>query len=98
MVEEGEQIMGTQLKTTEAVLAPGLTLRAAQWTDLEPVTQLVLDVCIADGDPTVAVTSEELAREWKTPGFELEKNAWVVETAAGQIVGYEEFNDRHAHA
>lgn len=90
--------MDTKLQVNEIALASGLKLRTAQWTDLEPVTQLILAVCIADGDPTVAVTSDELAREWKTPGFELEKNAWVVETANGQIVGYEEFNDRHAHA
>lgn len=98
--------MNTQLKNTETALAPdtsttlsaGLKLRAAHWTDLEPVTQLILDVCTADGDPTIAVTSEELEREWKSPGFELAKDAWVVETADGRIVGYEEFNDRHAHA
>src|SRR5512139_1245561 len=90
--------MDTQMKTTETSLAPGLALRAAQWADLGPVTQLILEVCTADGDPTVAVTSEELEREWKSPGFELEKNAWVVETSDGRIVGYEEFNNRHAHA
>ncbi|HET9915199.1 MAG TPA: GNAT family N-acetyltransferase [Anaerolineales bacterium] len=90
--------MDTQMETTETVLAPGLNLRAAQWADLEPVTQLILEVCTADGDPTVAVTSEELAREWKSPGFELEKNAWVVETTDGRIVGYEEFYNRHVHA
>src|SRR5512138_3046158 len=90
--------MDTQLKTTEPTLAPGLKLRPAQWSDLKPVTQLILDVCIADGDPTMAVTSEELEREWKSPGFELERNAWVVETAVGRIAGYEEFNERYAHA
>ncbi|HSB02116.1 MAG TPA: GNAT family N-acetyltransferase, partial [Anaerolineales bacterium] len=90
--------MDTKLQRNETILASGLKLRPAQWADLEPVTQLILDVCIADGDPTVAVTSQELAHEWKNPGFELEKNAWVVETADGGIVGYEEFNERHAHA
>jgi mycothiol synthase len=92
------KIMDTQVRTTETFLAPGLRLRTARWTDLQPVTQLILDVCTADGDPTVAVTSEELEREWKSPGFELEKDAWVVETADGHIVGYEEFTNRHAHA
>lgn len=92
------KIMDTQIKTTETILAPGLTLRPASWADLEPVRQLILDVCTADGDATVAVTSEELAREWKSPDFELEKNAWIVETAEGRVVGYEEFNNRHAHA
>ncbi|HEX2997890.1 MAG TPA: GNAT family N-acetyltransferase [Anaerolineales bacterium] len=90
--------MNTKLKTTETTLAQGLKLRPAGWADLEPVTQLILDVCTADGDPTVATTSEELAREWKSPGFELEKDAWVVETTDRHIVGYEEFVERHAHA
>jgi len=90
--------MSTQEKATKTFLAPGLTLRSAQWADLQPVAQLVLDVCTADGDPTVARTLEEIEREWKTPGFELEKNTWVVQTADGRIVGYEEFYERHAHA
>lgn len=90
--------MSTQSRATETLLDPSLRLRPAQWADLEPVTQLIRDVCIADGDPTVAVTSEELAHEWKSPGFELEKDAWIVETAEGHMVGYEEFTERHAHA
>jgi mycothiol synthase len=90
--------MNTQIRTSEALLDPSLRLRPAQWADLKPVAQLILDVCIADGDPTVAVTPEDLAREWKSPGFELERNAWIVETADGHIVGYEEFNERYAHA
>ncbi|HMB23347.1 MAG: GNAT family N-acetyltransferase [Chloroflexota bacterium] len=90
--------MDTKLQMNGTPLAPGLKLRPAGWADLEPVTQLILDVCTADGDPTVAATSEELAREWKSPGFELERDAWVVETADGHVVGYEEFVERHAHA
>lgn len=90
--------MNTSTKTMEIVLDIGLKLRPAQWADLKPVTQLILDVCTAEGDPTFAVTSEELEREWKNPGFDLEKNAWVVENEDGRIVGYEEFNNRHAHA
>ena len=90
--------MDTKLQMNETILDPNLKLRLAQWTDLKPVAQLILDVCTADGDPTVAVTPEELEREWKSPGFELEKDAWVVETAEGRVVGYEEFNERHAHA
>ena len=90
--------MDTRLQTNETLLAPGLKLRRAQWTDVKSVAQLILDVCTADGDPTVAVSPEELEREWKNPGFDLEKDAWVVETADGRIVGYEEFNNRHAHA
>ena len=90
--------MNTQTKTIETILDMGLNLRPAQWADVKPVAQLILDVCTADGDPTVAVTPEELEREWKSPGFHLEKNTWVVETGDGHIVGYQELNNRHAHA
>ncbi len=90
--------MNTPIKTVETILDTGLSLRPTQWADVKPVAKLILDVCTADGDPTVAVTPEELERDWKSPGFDLEKNAWVVETDDGRIVGYEEFNDRHAHA
>lgn len=79
-------------------LRAGLKLRAAQWTDVKPVAQLILNVCTADGDPTVAVTPEELERGWKGSDFNLEKDAWVVETAHGRIVGYEECFNRYAHA
>lgn len=90
--------MTTQLKINTTLLDPTLTLRPAQWADAEAVAGLILDVCTHDGDPTVAVTVEELQREWKTPGFELERNAFVVETSDGRIVGYEEFVDYQAHA
>jgi mycothiol synthase len=90
--------MTTNLQTEETLLDSSLHLRPARWTDVDAVAKLVLDVCTHDGDPTVALTPEELAREWKNPGFVLEKDAWVVETGDGQIVGYEEFVNRHAHA
>ncbi|HEX9838782.1 MAG TPA: GNAT family N-acetyltransferase [Anaerolineales bacterium] len=90
--------MNTETKTIEAILDTGITLRPAQWADVKPVAQLILEVCTADGDQTAAVTPEELEREWKSPDFDLEKNAWVVETEDGRIVGFEEFNNRHAHA
>ena len=75
-----------------------LELRAARWADLEPVAQLILDVCTNDGDATIAVSSEELRVEWETPGFNLETDAWVVTTADGRMVGYEEFVNKYAHA
>ena len=90
--------METKLQTEPTLLDPGLRLRPAQWTDVKAVAGLILDVCTNDGDPTVAVTPQELAREWKNPGFALEKDAVVVEVSDGKIVGYEEFFNRHAHA
>lgn len=90
--------MDMKLQTNAAFLAPNFSLRPAQWADLAGVTQLILDVCTSDGDPTVAVTAGDLEREWKTEGFALERDAWVVTTADGRIVGYEEFVNQHAHA
>jgi len=82
----------------EIRLSPTLTLRPVKWTDLDTVTQLIYDVCEADGDTTVAVTPEDLKLEWLTPGFNLETDAYLVENGDGQIVGFEEFNNRHEHA
>ena len=82
----------------ETSLSPALTLRTAQWSDLDAVAKLILDSCTADGDATMAVTPEELAREWKREGFNLETDAWVVVTSDGQVVGHEEFNSQYAHA
>ena len=79
-------------------LEPGLNLRAAQWADLEPVAQLILDVCTNDGDATMAVSPEELRTEWEISGFNLETDAWVVTSADDRVVGYEEFVNRYAHA
>jgi mycothiol synthase len=79
-------------------LDPGLKLRPAKWSDAEAVAKLVLDVCTADGDVTMALTPNELTREWQAEGFVLENNVNVVEATNGQIVGYEEFNNGYAHA
>jgi mycothiol synthase len=46
----------------------------------------------------VALTPEELQHEWESPGFELERDAFVVETGEGRVVGFEEFNNGHEHA
>ena len=75
-----------------------LKLRTAQWGDLNAVVDLVRDVLTADGDAVSAVTSGELEREWKTEGFVLETDAFLVTTSDGRVVGYEEFVNRHAHA
>jgi mycothiol synthase len=79
-------------------LGTGLSLRNAQWADLEPVAQLILDVCTNDGDATVAASPDDLKNEWRTPDFNLEADAWVVTISDGRVVGYEEFVNRYAHA
>jgi mycothiol synthase len=78
-------------------LPPEFTLRHAAWTDLDAVAQLMLAVCTADGDSTVAPSPSDLLQAWKSPGFQLETDAWVVTTPEQRVVGYEEFVNRHAH-
>jgi mycothiol synthase len=90
--------MTTKLQTKETILDPSISLRFARWDDLNPITQLVYDVCEADGDTTVAVTPEEMKLEWQTPGFNIETDGIVAVTKDGRIVGYEEFTNEHEHA
>ena len=90
--------MTTKLQIENTILDPGISLRSAGWDDLEAVTQLVYDVCEADGDTTVAVTVEEMKHEWESPGFNIETDVIVAMTADGRIVGYEEFYNAHEHA
>jgi mycothiol synthase len=90
--------MNTQQSRNELSIDPSLKLRPVQWDDLEAVTQLIYDACAADGDAVVAVTAEELRYEWETPGFDLERDAFLVEHIDGRVVGYEEFFDEYEHA
>lgn len=90
--------MNTQTKFNETLLDSTLNLRSAQWTDVERVAQLILAVCTADGDPTLATSEDELNRFWHSPDIKFETDLWVVETKEGKIVGYQEFDNRYAHA
>jgi mycothiol synthase len=82
----------------QTTLSPGLHLRTPQMTDADAVAQLTYDVCAADGDTTVATTADEMRQMWQEPGFDLANDAWVIETADGRIVGYEELYNRHGFA
>jgi mycothiol synthase len=73
-------------------------VRPAQWDDLEAVTDLIRVVLTADGDAVSAMTSQELANEWKSEGFTLATDAWVAVSKDGQVIGFEEFSHRMAHA
>ena len=90
--------MNTQLTSTETILNPSLTLRAARWDDADAIAQLIYDVCEDDGDVTVAVTPSELKHWWETDGFDVTRDAFVVVTQDGKIIGYEEVSDYQAHA
>ena len=90
--------MNAQLQVHEASLHSRLKLRSARQSDLQAVAQLILDVCTADGDPTLATSEDELRRFWNSSEFKLETDAWIVATDDGKIVGYQEFYNRYAHA
>ena len=89
--------LNTQTKPNEArlhsgtstMLGAGLLLRTVAWNDLEAVTQLIYDVCAADGDTTVAVTPEELKHQWQTPRFDLERDALRLYQKAGMYAASE---------
>ena len=97
--------MTTQLKyetsqldsNPSAALSAGLSLRAVQWADLEAVAKLIYDVCAEDGDTTVAVAPEELKHQWQENRFNLETDAFLVETKDGQVVGFEKFSNIKDH-
>ena len=82
---------------TDGILSPALTLRPVQWTDLNAVAQLIYDVCEADGDTTVAVSPEELKHEWQNDGFNVDADAFLVQTEDERVVGYEEFGNEKDH-
>jgi len=90
--------MNTKHSIDEMTLEPSLKLRPVKWSDLEAVAQLIYDVCAADGDAIVAVSPEELKHEWETPGFDLGRDAFLIEAPDGRIVGYEEFFNEYGHA
>jgi len=90
--------MTTNPQTDDVVLDPSIALRNARWADLKAVTQLIYDVCEADGDTTVALTEEEMLQEWKTPGFNIETDGIVAVTEDGRIVGYEELANEYEHS
>src|SRR6186997_1592303 len=90
--------MTTAVSSDETLRDPGLRLRPLAWNDAEAVAQLIYDACAADGDAVLAVSPDELRHGWQEPGFNLATDAFVVETAPGRIVGYDEIRSSQAHA
>lgn len=81
----------------ETHLDPSLTLRPARWTDLDAVAKLTHDVAEMEGDSLFVLTAEELANEWKSEGFNVERDVFVVETRDGYLVGSEELYYESGH-
>jgi mycothiol synthase len=80
-------------------LPPDYSLRAPRQVEAQDVLRLMNLVCNTEGDPNGAGLSlEELKNEWHAPGFNLAHDAWVVTDPGGEIVGYEEMNNRGGFA
>src|SRR5690606_21657655 len=77
---------------SENLLIASTIMRAPSFDDAEAVADLFnassLDV---SGEREIDVN--ELRREWQTPGFDLARDARVVLTPEGQIIGYGELWD-----
>ena len=78
-------------------LDPSLILRSARWADLNAVAKLTHDVAEMEGDASFVLTAEELANEWKSEGFNVQRDVFVVETGDGRVVGSEEFYNENDH-
>jgi mycothiol synthase len=83
--------------TGKTYLAPSLNLRSARWSDLNAVAELTHAVAQLEGDASFVLTAEELANEWKSEGFRVERDVFVVETLDGRVVGSEEFYNEKDH-
>ena len=81
----------------KAYLDPSLTLRPARWEDLNAVAKLSHEVAQMEGDANFVLTAEELANEWNSEGFRVERDVFIVETQDGRVVGSEEFYNEKDH-
>jgi GNAT superfamily N-acetyltransferase len=70
-----------------AILLHNLLARTPKLNDLSAVTRLLI-ACEMAEDGISDFTEEELEAEWHRPNFNLDKDAWVIMTYQGQLVGY----------
>ena len=78
-------------------LAAGLALRAVKWKILRPWYSLFMTFVKAEGDTSVAVTTEDQKNEWEYEGFDPQQDAFLVETADGRAAGYAALFDVKEH-
>lgn len=83
--------------TEKTYLDPSLTLRPARWADINAVAKLTHDVAEMEGDSLFVLSAEELANDWKSEGFNVDRDVFVVETRDGRLVGTEEFYNESGH-
>lgn len=85
----------TDQSTAQDIRPPvGYVLRVAMFEDAQGVTDLINATDVAEG-ALAEESVEETLQRWNENGFDMAHGAWVVETADGLIVGYEECQDEH---
>jgi mycothiol synthase len=90
--------MNTKLSVGNALLDTSLNLRPARWDDAQAIAQVIHAACVAEGDAAHSLSPEEVEYGWRDSDFVLEKDSFVVETAEGRIVGYDEITHSAGHA
>lgn len=90
--------MDTLLPVRNTLLNSSFILRSAEWSDADEVAQLIHAACVDKGHAALAISPEEVKHGWYASGFNLEKDAFVVETLDGRIVGYEEISNSYGYA
>lgn len=75
-----------------------LKLRSVRWDDVQAVAKLMYLSSVAYGDVETAETPEDVAHNWRSPSFNPETDAFVVENSQKEVVGYWEVFDEAEHA
>jgi len=68
-------------------LAEGLRVRAPERRDLEAVLELIR-ACEEVDEGEAESTPDDLTTDWRLPGVDLGRDAWLVVSPAGRTVGY----------
>ncbi len=68
-------------------LAEGLRVRAPEWRDREAVLELIR-ACEEVDEGDAESTADDLSTDWRLPGVDLGRDAWLVVSPAGLTVGY----------
>jgi mycothiol synthase len=93
-----EEIMNANLQVGNTLLDPDLRLRPAHWSDAKAVARLTHDARAAEGDAALALSPEEVIHGWRAYDYDLDRDAFVVETSDGRIVGYDNLTNSYEYA
>lgn len=75
----------------------GYILRHPKMDEISKVVHLINITSATFGDTKFGSSEDELEKFWKSAEVDLDRDLWVVEAPNGDIVGYEEFDNRFKH-